>query len=184
MCGRLVNRILTLAAVLVLALGLAGTASAAPAWQVFIHPELGFSITYPSGWTVPSAGAGILFLAVGPAAAGVSSVRLNVNVTAEPVPNGMSLEQYEAVNETNMRTLFHAYRRLRSDRTQLEGLPALVRYFTWRRADGVELYQMQLVAVSRPLGYVVTGTTAVASPRLQQEATLLRSIMLTFRPRR
>ncbi|MDR7509441.1 MAG: hypothetical protein QN207_06490, partial [Armatimonadota bacterium] len=59
-----------------------------------------------------------------------------------------------------------------------------VRYYTWIRGDGVELYQMQLAAIAGTRGYVVTGTTAAASRRLAEEARLLVSILLTFRPGR
>jgi len=60
---------------------------------------------------------------------------------------------------------------------------AVVRYYTWKRNDGVELYQMQLVTVAGSRGYVVTGTTTTASTRLADEAKLLVSILLTFRPK-
>src|SRR2546428_6851070 len=60
---------------------------------------------------------------------------------------------------------------------------AVVRYYTWKRNDGVELYQMQLVTVAGRRGYVVTGTTTTASTRLADEANLLVSILLTFRPK-
>lgn len=57
-------------------------------------------------------------------------------------------------------------------------------YYTWKRNDGVELYQIQLMVVAGGRGYVVTGTTGAASRRLQDEAQLLVGILVTFRPRR
>lgn len=122
-------------------------------------------------------------MAVGPNPAGVQSLRLNVNVTTEQVPAGITVDQYDAQNESGQGMLFHEYRRLRTDRTQVGGFPATLRYYTWKRNDGVEIYQMQLVTVASARGYVITGTTVSTSARLAEEAKLLVTILLTFRPR-
>jgi len=160
-----------------------GTAAAAPGWLTFTHPELGFSLSYPDSWMVTNAPSGVVFMAIGPNPAGVRSLRMNVNVGYEDVPAGTTLDAYEAQNEAGQGLLFTGYQRLRTDRTTVGGAPAVLRYFTWKRNDGVELYQMQLVTIVGPRGYVVTGTTATASTRLADEAKLLASIVLTFRPR-
>lgn len=161
----------------------AGQSSAAPAWQKFVHPKLGFSFTYPFGWVIAPPMSGIDVMVIGPEPAGVSSVRVNVNVTSEGLPTGVSVEQFEDANEAQLRLLFQGYRRLRTDRTHVGEHAALLRYFTWRRNDGVELYQLQLVTVAGTQGYVVTGTTATSSMKLQDEAHLLSIILASFRPR-
>lgn len=122
-------------------------------------------------------------MALGPVAASAQNFRLNVNVTYEELPSGMNVENYEAQNEAGLGVLFTGYRRLRSDRLMIGAYPAVVRYYTWKRGDGVELYQMQLVTLAGNRGYVVTGTTTTASSHLADEAKLLVSILLTFRPK-
>ncbi|MDR7471449.1 MAG: DcrB-related protein [Armatimonadota bacterium] len=161
-----------------------GAASAATGWATFTHPRLGFTLSYPPGWEVARTATGVVLLVVGPPPAGVSGLRMNVSVTHEEVPPGMTVEQYDSQNESGMGLLFTGYRRLRADRTRVGDYPAVVRYYTWIRGDGVELYQMQLAAIAGTRGYVVTGTTAAASRRLAEEARLLVSILLTFRPGR
>ncbi len=157
-------------------------AASAQAWQTYRHPKLGFSLNYPDSWSVTNGPTGVVFMALGPTPSGVQGLRLNVNVTYEEVPTGVSVEEYEAQNETGLGLLFNGYRRLRTDRTMIGAFPAVVRYYTWKRNDGVELYQMQLVTIASTRGYVVTGTTATSSSNLSDDAKLLVSILLTFRP--
>ena len=159
------------------------TALATEGWQTFTHPELGFSLSYPDSWAETKGPSGVVFMALGPAPAGVLGFRMNVNVTHEEIPSGMNVEDYEAQNESGLGLLFAGYRRLRSDRLMISSYAAVVRYYTWKRNDGVELYQIQLVTVAGSRGYVVTGTTTTASTRLADEAKLLVSILLTFRPK-
>lgn len=172
---------LIISAVVLAALGSA--ALAAPGWQTFTHPKLGFSLSYPDSWSVTRGPTGVVFMALGPNPAGVQNLRINVNVGYEEIPAGMTLEEYEAQNESGLGLLFSGYQRLRTDKTVAGDSPAVLRYYTWKRNDGVELYQMQLVTVAGTRGYVVTGTTSTASTRLADEAKLLASIVSTFRPR-
>lgn len=171
---------------IVMAVVVAGAdfATAAPAWQRFIHPTLGFSLSYPKGWDLVPPSESIAAMVVGQPPAGVSGLRLNVNVTTDKLPARVNVEEYEEANEAQIRLLFQGYRRLRTDRLQVGGTPAILRYYTWKRNDGVELYQIQLMVVAGGRGYVVTGTTGAASRRLQDEAQLLVGILVTFRPRR
>lgn len=164
-------------------LTLAGSAAAQATWEKFTHPQYGFSLSYPSHWDADSGKDPLVFLAVGPFVSGMNSFRINVNVVTETVPADLTVERYEARSESQLGLLFHDYRRLRTDRTSVGSIPALLRYFTWRRNDGVELYQMQLNVVSRGRAYVVTGTTSAQSTQLQQEADLLVRILQTFRTR-
>lgn len=181
MRGRMAAR--SVAVLLLAVLLAAGPSSAAAAWLKFVHPKLGFSFSYPSGWVIAPPIHGIEVMVIGPEPAGVSGVRLNVNVTSEALPPGVSVDAYETANESQLQLLFHGYKRLRTDRTKAGGHAALLRYFTWKRNDGVELYQMQLVTVSDAQGYVVTGTTATSSAKLADDAQLLASILASFRPR-
>jgi len=166
-----------------LVLTLAGAAAAQATWEKFTHPQYGFSLRYPSDWEADSGKDPLVFLAVGPFAAGMNSFRINVNVVTETVPADLTVERYEALNESQMGLLFQGYRRLRTDRTSVGSVPALLRYFTWRRNDGLELYQMQLNVVSRGRAYIVTGTTSTQSAQLEHEAELLVRILQTFRTR-
>src|SRR2546430_5583818 len=132
----------------VLLLATPGTAQATAGWQTYTHPQLGFSLSHPDGWAETNGPSGVAFMALGPAAAGGQSFRLNVNVTSEELPSGMNVEDYEAQNESGLGLLFTGYRRLRTDRLLIGSYPAVVRYYTWKRGDGVELYQLQLVTLA------------------------------------
>ncbi|MGH2398854.1 MAG: DcrB-related protein [bacterium] len=164
-------------------LTLAGAAAAQATWETFTHPQHGFSLKYPSDWEADGGKDPLVFLAVGPLASGMSSFRINVNVVMESVPADITVERYEASSESQMGLLFQGYRRLRTDRTTVGNVPALLRYYTWRRNDGLELYQMQLNVVSRGRAYIVTGTTSTQSSQLEREAELLVRILQTFRTR-
>ena len=157
-------------------------ARAATGWQMFTHPELGFTLSYPGGWSVSNNPTGIVFMAIGPNSAGVPARKMNVNVTYEEVRANTPVDQYDAQNESGLGMLFHGYQRLRTDKTVIDAYPALIRYYMWTMGDGTELYQMQLVTIAGTHAYVVTGTTAKASTKLADELQLLVSILLTFRP--
>jgi hypothetical protein len=172
-----------LAAVLgVLLLVSAIGALAASQWLTFTHPDLGFTLSYPDGWSVSNNPTGIVFMAIGPSSAGVPARKMNVNVTYEEVRANTPVDQYDAQNESGLGMLFHGYQRLRTDKTVIDAYPALIRYYTWTMGDGTELYQMQLVTIAGTHAYVVTGTTAKASTKLADELQLLVSILFTFRP--
>jgi hypothetical protein len=162
---------------------LAGSVHAASAWVQYVHPRLGFLLTYPADWVIGPKLSGLEVMVLGPSPVSNGGVRLNVNVVSETLPPGVTIKQYEEANESQLHLLFHGYKRLRTDRTKVGGYVAWLRYFTWTRNDGVELYQMQLVTIAGTNGYVVTGTTAASSPNLQSEVQLLATILAGFRPR-
>ncbi len=159
----------------------ASKALAASAWQTFTHPDLGFTLSYPDGWSVAKNPTGVVFLAIGPSSASERPFKMNVNVTYEDVRANTPLDQYDAQNESGQGLLFHGYQRLRTDKTTIDAYPALIRYYIWTNG-GTELYQMQLVTIAGTHAYVVTGTTAKASTKLADELQLLVSILSTFRP--
>jgi hypothetical protein len=167
----------------VLTVLLAGSARAAEGWLTFTHPELGFTLSYPGSWSVSKNPTGIVFMAIGPSSAAVPTRKMNVNVTYEEVRADTTVDQYDFQNESGLGMLFHGYQRLRTDKTVIDAHPALIRYYTWTMGDGTELYQMQLVTIAGTHAYVVTGTTSKSSSKLADEAQLLATILLTFRPR-
>jgi len=171
----------TLAAVSV-ALLLSPTALGQVSWRVFKHPAFGFSLSYPDGWEAASEDGPIAFMVVGPAPAGVDGLRLSVNVTTERVAADLTVDRFESLSESRMGLLFQGYTRLRTDRLTIGGHRAILRYYTWKRNDGLEVYQMQLHVVASGRAYVVTGTTAARSAQLKSEADLLLRIVSTFRP--
>lgn len=174
--------IVRIAAAAAVALVLATAAGAQESWTTFRHQAFGFSLTYPNAWEVTRGDGTVAVMVLGPAPAGIASLRLNVNVTIERVPAGMTVDQFEAASESRMGLVFNGYHRLRADRTSVAGRPAIVRYYTWKRNDGLELYQIQLYILADERAYVVTGTTATKSVALQQEVGLLLRIIQTFRP--
>ena len=157
-------------------------APGAEAWKRFVHPSQGFALSYPADWELVSR-QGVLGVAVvGPEIAGADGMHLSVSVASETLPREISLDQYESVTESKIALIFNGYQRLRTDRTQVGGSAAILRYYTWKRNDGLGIYQMQLYTLVGRRAYVVTATTTTTSPRIEQDAALLRRIMLTFTP--
>lgn len=156
--------------------------AAAPAWVKYTHPQLGFSLSYPESWTVQAV-SGADFVAVGPAAAGVAGLRLNVNVTHEAVPEGTSADVYHTKSEEALKTIFGGYRLLQAAQVKAGTFPAVLRAYTWKTNTGMDIYQLQLITVDGSRGFIVTGTTGAASTKLEDETTLLTDILVTFRPR-
>ncbi len=156
---------------------------AATGWQFYTHPTYGFSLSYPDGWTLKRTETSVIvMMAVGPKSAGQPEFRMNVNVVVDSVPAGTSIEEFDAVANEKLQQIFPGYQLLRSDRTQLGGFPAVVRYITWHARTNLDLYQLQLGLIVGTRLYVVTGTTLAASGRLKDEALLIQQILVTFRP--
>ena len=109
-------------------------------------------------------------------------MRLNVNITHDPVPAGTSVDVYNTKSEEALKSTFSAYRPVQTARLTIGTLPAVLRQYTWKRNDGIELYQLQLLMIDSARGYVVTGTTLAGSSHLKGETKALANIMLTFRP--
>lgn len=172
----------TLAIFGLLAIAAAG-AHGAEAWKRYVHPTQGFALSYPADWELVSRQGGPIGVAVvGPEIPGTGGMHLSVSVASESLPQEISLDEYESVTESKIALIFNGYQRLRTDRTQVAGRAAILRYFTWKRNDGLGIYQMQLYTLVGRRAYVVTATTTTNSPTLAQDAALLRRIMLTFKP--
>lgn len=170
-----------LVAVCALLAAAAGT-HAADAWPRFVHPSLGFSLSYPAGWEVLPVREGTIGVAIlGPQIPGTGGLRMNVNVATEVLPQEGNIETIEALAERQVSLILSDYQRLRSDRTTVGGRPAILRYFTWKRNDGLLIYQMQLFTYAGRRAYVVTGTTLATSPAIAQEAAILQRIVASFR---
>ncbi len=179
MSHRFVSILTVIAAVTIAAT----TGLAAPAWVTYRHPQLGFSLNYPGSWAPAGEVSGVDFMALGPNAAGLPGVRLNVNVTHDTIPSGTSVDVYHDKTQDVLKSIFNAYRLLQVDRVKTGSFPAMLRQYTWKANNGVEIYQLQLVTVDGTRGFIATGTTGAASGQLEGEAKLLANILMTFRPR-
>ena len=179
------QRIRSLLAVALLAtLGLGALPShAASEWQEYTHPEYGFSLRVPQGWSFAQPESHLVVMtSLGPLSAGDPPFRMNVNVVIDSVPAGTTIAQFDVVVNETLQQVFPGYQLLRSDHMSLDGLPAVVRYATWHTRDGIALYQLQLGLIVESRFYVVTGTTLAASRRIKDEAFMLQQILVTFRP--
>src|SRR5437667_11164700 len=84
--------------------------AASPAWLKFTHPELGFSVSYPEDWMLAGGVAGVDVVALGPQVARVQGMRVNVNITHDPVPAGTSVDLYNTKSDESLRSQFIVHR--------------------------------------------------------------------------
>jgi len=157
---------------------------AASEWQEFTHPQIGFKLRYPQGWTALASDpfAATAVTVTGPAVAGVPDYVLTVTVSTVQVPARTTVDEYDRETDLTHQRLLDGYRRRLDYPTELDGLPAIVRMSTWRW-NQLEVFQVELLAVLGSRGFVVTGTTFSSSAHLHDETQLLLSIIRTFRPR-
>ncbi len=171
-----------LALALVASLLLVAPAHAAVQWQGFTHPQYGFSLQYPPGWAVQRPDTQLIAVAiVGPLSSGQLPFHMSVNVVVDSVPAGTPIERFNTVANAGLQKIFPGYRLLRTDRTQLSGRPAVIRYATWRPKDGPDLYLLQMGTIAGTHVYIVSGTTLASSTGIRDEALLLQRILTTFR---
>lgn len=147
-------------------------------WVTFRHPEPPFAIQYPAEWIRISADKLALLVLVAPGSRGLGLVVVGV-----PLQPGESVEDLVPELPRIIPTRFSDYRPLRTDRTTLNGQPAIVHYFTGIR-NGERAYVMLAAVTTNAYGYMLFGTTAVDSPRLREELALLQRIIVGFRPGR
>jgi hypothetical protein len=157
------------------------TTTAATPWVMYTAPRLGFSIGFPTSWA-PTVARGFVFAVIGPAAADLPTIRLNVTVAVAELPSGTTPDVFDTQTEEMMQAnvKVNEYRVLQIERVTVGTLPAMFRVYTWKRKEGLGLHVQQLVVVRGTRGYVVTGTTGAASSQLDDEVSLLKSILMTF----
>ncbi len=149
-------------------------------WEIFRHPDLGFSLSYPSGWVATPGDVEKLplVIVIGPQAAGVPDVKMAVIVLGLPAPAYVTAETLVSAFDRPMEQQFGKIEVLRVDRTRVDGVPIAVVYFTARDKGQ---YGVGLFTITRTRLYAVVGATALSSTNLAEEALLLQRILLTFR---
>jgi hypothetical protein len=147
-------------------------------WVTFRHPDPPFAITYPSEWVRISADKLTLLVLVAPSSRGLGMV-----VVAVPVKPGENVDDLVPELPRIIPRSFTEYRPLRTDRTTLGGRPTIVHYFTGVR-NNQRVYVMLGALTSSNYGFLLYGTTALDSPQLREELTLLQQIIVRFHPGR
>jgi hypothetical protein len=172
--------IVTLVVALLLAPAI--TATAAPGWVTYTHPQLGFSLSYPDSWEATNP-APFDFRMRTPSA-GVPGTYLNVIVAHDNVPKDIPLETYFTITGQGQAATpqVSEYVQLRTDRVMLGLFPALLRHLTYSM-NGTGFRTLQLLLVDGTRGFRVQGMTRTASTTLEEDVSVLTGILMTFRPR-
>jgi len=158
--------------------------SAQTQWEQFTHPTMGFSLSFPDGWTThTSNNPSIPLILSGPSSAGVPEVPLVIAVISAPAPPNAKPEHLLAASDESLRKEAGDYHVLRVDRTMLQGRPTVVIYLTGKSNGGRDIYGLSLFTIVKPRLWVVVGLTSLHSPELASETQLLQSILVTFRPK-
>lgn len=166
--------------VVVLILVIAAPAALGADWVTYTHPEHGFTIQYPSGWSRLSGDKNPLLILAGRATP--ASVPLTLNILGGPLNPGETVDDYRDIIARVLPAQLQGYQALRTDRGAIKGVPIVIHYLTWYQG-GVRMYGMQAAVAVKGYGYIITGATVADSPRLREEIDLLQRIILTFRPR-
>lgn len=138
-------------------------ASAPPGGQRYVDTRARYALTVPSTWTqVQAAGADVAYQA--PAAAG--QVPATVNIVTEQLPStAVTLEQYDAAGEANLRQRFPDYRPIEVTPIAIDGRRGLRRTYT-ATIVGRILQLQQYYLVENGVAYVVScGAPADDFPR-------------------
>jgi hypothetical protein len=81
-----------------------------------------------------------------------------------------------------MRTTYREFTIIQQGPTQIVGLPAYFRYYTWRTTAEVVLYQVQVYLSLGTRAFVITGTTRNEPEPLQKDFPVIVRIIGTFHP--
>ncbi len=125
----------------------------ATAGASYTNAQYKFTATAPKGWKQLSY-PGTLVVFAGAPSGGFAP---NINVTAEKLPAGITLKQYEVAGRANLKKVITNYKFLGRRDTTLNGLAAIEQSFTGRQGE-FDLFFTQTVALRGGQAYVLTGT--------------------------
>ena len=137
---------------------LAGLSLSGRAGAAFVSQEYGFTTSTPAGWKQVSY-PGVLVAYASPTV--VDRFATNVNVTVETLPAGMTLAQYIAAGQANLKRLITDFKAIGVRNTTLSGSPARQQTFSGRQGE-FNLYFTQTVTVHGGRAYVLTGTSLLS----------------------
>ena len=124
--------------------------------------EHGFSIEFPNGWERLDNQVGVVVSAVSPTTTDTGSFRSNCGVAVEPVPPGVTLDEYTDAALTSLQQATTAFQPEERTTGQLGNQTAsvLVSSFIVPQLEGTRLKVVQYVALSGVRAYVLTCTAA------------------------
>ena len=129
-----------------------------PAAAAYVNTQYKFSASAPSGWKQINYPGVLVAFAAPVAKAGFAN---NINVIAQAVPAGMSLQQFQEASQTGLKQLITDYRALGSRATSLGGNPARELAFSGRQGK-YPLYFIQTFSVTQGRAYIVTSTSLLS----------------------
>jgi hypothetical protein len=131
------------------------------------NPRLAAAV--PDGW-----------VARGTIELGSQELQARVIALTEDLPHDATLEEYLARHEQSLAEHFPNYEELGVERiSTASGAPAVLRSFTWQPPEWPAIGQLQLYAVERGRGLVVTASTA--RERFAEITPALREVVLGIR---
>jgi hypothetical protein len=147
----------------------------------FVSTEQRFSIEFPSEWERLEGQIGVAVSAIAPSSPDIARFRPNCNVVTEPIPAGITLDQY---TEAALGTLGQATLDFQSEQRntgQLGGQPAsvLISSFTLPQLEGLRVRVIQFAAIPNDKAYVVTCTAA--EDQFATYRPLFETVVASFR---
>jgi hypothetical protein len=126
----------------------------------FVSPEHRFSIEFPSEWERIDTQLGVVVTGISPPTPETARFRPNCNVVVEPLPAGVTLDQYTEAALTTLGQATVDFRPEERGAGQLGGTPAtvLTSSFTLPQLEGTRVRVLQYAALPSDRAYVVTCT--------------------------
>ena len=148
-------------------------------YQVYRSPD-GWSMSYPAGWEVASAGSAAAFLAP-PVRVSGASFRPSLVVSVSRVDPGVTSERVVEVARAAFERATAGVRLLGQETVRTPSGPLLVLYYHSPADRGLPgLYFVLGVAVRDRL-FVMLGTTSLGLPNYRQQAAGFRAMMASLR---
>lgn len=160
--------------VVLLAAVLASVSCLCAAEERIHNAESGYSLTIPDGWSVQRdfLGADVI------ATLETGGIPLMANVVIEPLPAGISLEEYFAASLELVGLLLPGYEEHDRGRETLNGVPALWLIYSWDM-NGSRRTNLAYFVAQAGMGYVLTLTAAAND--FDAALPIFRSIAASFR---
>lgn len=151
-----------------------------PFTQAYTDTTLGFSIDFPADWETQTNQFNVPVISFSPLAGPTDTLRENINVVSEPLPQPMLAEQYYQANIANMSRVLQNFQVIEKAATQL-GSASAIRVVATYSVGQITARALTFFVVN-PLGnkgYVVTCTAT--NETFNQFLSVFQQTAMTFR---
>ncbi len=151
-----------------------------PGFKIYQNTKDKFVLQYPETWNLRENNLNTIVSILSPLISKTDTFAENINIVSEQVgSNDMTLDQYYALSEANLKKYFNDFKLLRNEKTTLSDLPArMVVYYASQ--NNLKLRTTQIFTLKDGTAFIITLTNLQTEPNQNMEEMLKMISSFTF----